>query len=160
MGKTIHCSATNATMVISRAAADIANSTWTGPRKPDGEFLWHEVNHQARLTGSGAPSGTTSDLGYASTSCSANGTCFGLPTGLGEPLPRLFVKKDPAWDYSKIASVDEYAAQLHAGVQEYDSIIGSADPDLSAFRDADGKILMYHGLVSTISTSQFDRPCC
>ncbi|KAL1653757.1 hypothetical protein SLS61_003538 [Didymella pomorum] len=56
----------------------------------------------------------------------------------GEPLPRLFVKKDPAWDYSKIASVDEYAAQFHAGVQEYDSIIGSADPDLSAFRDADG----------------------
>lgn len=147
-------------MVISRAAAEIANSTWTGPRKPDGDFLWHGVNYQARLTGSGTLSGTTSDLGYASTPCSASGTCFGLPAGLGEVWLSLFVKKDSAWDYSKIACVDEYAALFYAGVQEYDSIVGPADLDLSTFRDADGKILTYHGLVSTISARQFGRPCC
>jgi hypothetical protein len=161
VGKTAHCSSTNTTIIISRAAAAIANLTWTGPRKPNGDFLlWHGVNYQARLTGSGAQFGTTSDLGYASTSCSANGTCVGRPTGLGEAWLRLFVKKDPTWDYSRITSVEEYATLFHAGVQEYDSIIGSADPDLSAFRDAGGKILTYHGLVSIMLAGQSNRSCC
>lgn len=156
----LSCPSTNATIVIGRAAAEIANLTWTGPRNSNGESLWPSVDYQARLTGSGAASGTTSDLGYASTLCSTNGTCFGLPTGLGEAWLGLFVKKDPSWDYSKISSVEAYAKLFHVGVQEYDSIVGSADPDLSAFRDAGGKILTYHGLVSTLFARESERSCC
>lgn len=151
VGKTAHCHSDNTTAIISHAAATIANLTWTGPRKANGDFLWFGVNYQARLTGSSLPSGTTSDLGYASTSCRANGTCTGVPTGLGEAWLKLFVKKNPDWNYTKIVSVDEYAQLFHAGVQEYESIIGTTDPDLSAFKDAGGKILTYHGLVSTPS---------
>ena len=151
VGKTAPCPATNTTITISHAAAAIANFTWTGPRKPNGDFLWYGVNYQARLTGSSTSIGTTSDLGYASTLCSANGTCTGLPTGLGEAWLKFFIKKDPEWSFSMIESVEEYARLFHASVQEYDSIVGSADPDLSAFKDAGGKMLTYHGLVSTIS---------
>lgn len=155
-----HCPSLNTTITISRAAAEIANLTWTGPRRPNGGFLWYGVDYQARLTGSGAPSGTTSDLGYASTSCSANGTCAGLPTGLGEVWLKFFLKKDPTWDFTNTASTEEYASLFHAGVQQYESIIGSADPDLNAFRDAGGKILTYHGLVSTVFARRFDKSCC
>jgi hypothetical protein len=158
VGQTADCASTNGTVIISNAAATIANLTWTGPRKPNGDFLWHGVNYQARLTGSGAPAGTTSDLGYASTSCSSNGTCTGAPTGLGEAWLRLFVKKDPEWNYTQIQDLDEYARLFQAGVQEYDSIIGTTHPDLSNFRDAGGKILTYHGLVR-ISISCTTRQC-
>ncbi|KAF3038402.1 hypothetical protein E8E11_005048 [Didymella keratinophila] len=54
--------------------------------------------------------------------------------------------KDLSWDYSKISSIEEYAKLFHIGVQEYDSNVGSANPHLSAFRDAGAKILTYHGL--------------
>ncbi|USP81330.1 tannase and feruloyl esterase [Curvularia clavata] len=146
VGETVHCPSTNATVVISNAAATIANLTWTGPRKPNGNFLWHGVNHQARLTGADAPAGTTSDLGYASTTCTVDGTCTGVPTGLGDKWLSLFIKKDPDWSVTDIKSVEEYVRLFHAGVQQYESIVGTADPDLSDFRDAGGKILTYHGL--------------
>ncbi|UPX15542.1 uncharacterized protein EKO05_0005986 [Ascochyta rabiei] len=83
-GKSAHCASTNITTMISNTAATIANLTWTGPQQSNGHFLWYGVNYQARLAASDAQSGTTSDLGYTSTSCDANGTCIDLPTGLGE----------------------------------------------------------------------------
>lgn len=42
---------------------------------------------------------------------------------------------------------------FHLGVQEYTDIIGTADPDLTAFQNAGGKLLSYHGMVSIISFS-------
>lgn len=147
--KVVNCTATGEEVRISHGAANIADTTWTGPRKADGQFLWHGLDYQARLTGSGARSGTTSDLGYASTTCSSNGTCVGAPTGLGEAWLRLFVVKDPEWNYTLIDSVDEYARLFHASVQQFDSIIGTSDADLSNYRDAGGKIITYHGLVSS-----------
>jgi hypothetical protein len=155
VGTVVNCSSTGKAVVISNAAATIANLTWTGPRNTNGEFLWHGVEYQARLTGSDAPAGTTADLGYASTTCSSNGTCVGAPTGLGEAWLQFFVKKDPEWNYTLIHSVDEYARLFKASFQQYQSIIGTADADLSQFRDAGGKLITYHGLVSSIQHDSF-----
>lgn len=149
VGKVVNCTATGEEVTISEASADIANLTWTGPRKANGDFLWYGVDYQARLTGSDNPSGTTSDLGYAATTCSSNGTCVGAPTGLGEGWLKYFVRKDPEWNYTQIDSVDEYARMFHASVQQFDSIIGTSDADLSGYRDAGGKLITYHGLVSS-----------
>ncbi|KAJ4983901.1 feruloyl esterase b precursor [Stagonosporopsis vannaccii] len=160
VGRTAHCSSTNTTVIISQAAARIANLTWTGPRKSNGDFLWHGVNYQADLTGSAKTAGrTTSDVGYASTTCTANGTCTGLPTGLGDEWLRLFIKKDPDWAYTDIESAEEFERLLLASVQQYESIIGTTDPDLSGFRDAGGKLLTFHGLadglIPTKGTSDY-----
>ncbi|KAF1352721.1 tannase-domain-containing protein [Lizonia empirigonia] len=117
VGKTARCPSTNTTITISNAAATVANLTWTGPRKANGDFL-----------------------------CT-NGTCTGLPIGLGEAWLKFFLK-DAEWDYTQIQSVEEYAHLLHASVQEYDSIIGPRNPDLRAFQATGSKILTHHGLVS------------
>jgi hypothetical protein len=140
VNETVKCD--NGTTTISNAAADIANITWTGPRKANGQFLFHGLDYQSRLTG------TTQAPSAVMTECSANGTCTGVPAGLGEAWLKFMIKKDPEWDYSKIASVDEYASLFHASVREFESIIGTFDTDLSAFRDAGGKMLSYHGMVS------------
>lgn len=147
VGKVANCTSTGQEVTISRAAAEITNLTWTGPRKANGEFLWYGVNYQAALTGDDAFAGTSAGLGYASTTCASNGTCVGAPTGLGEAWFKFFVQKDPEWNYTLINSVDEYARLFHASVQQYDSIVGTSDPDLSEFRDAGGKVITYHGLV-------------
>lgn len=169
VGKVVNCTTSGGEVTISNASANIANLTWTGPRTTSGKFLWYGVGYEARLTGSDAPAGTTSDLGYASTTCSSNGTCVGAPTLLGESWLKFFVRKDPEWSYDLTKSVDEYAQMFHASVQQFDSIIGTSDADLSSYRDAGGKLITYHGLVSsktkrlpvsllTISTFE-SRPC-
>ena len=40
-----------------------------------------------------------------------------------------------------ITSVEEYVRLFQASVQQYDSIVGTSDPDLSQSRDAGGKII-------------------
>jgi hypothetical protein len=71
------------------------------------------------------------------------------------------VKKDPNWNYFKITSVEEYARLFQASAQEFDSIFGTFDTNLSAFRDAGGKMITYHGTVSYTPTisSPFCRVC-
>ncbi|KAH8689242.1 tannase and feruloyl esterase-domain-containing protein [Phaeosphaeriaceae sp. PMI808] len=76
------------------------------------------------------------------------------PAGFGEPWLKFMVKKNPDWDYTKITSVEEYARLFHASAQEFDSIIGTFDTDLSAFRDAGGKMITYHGMADGLIFSK------
>ncbi|KAF8536659.1 hypothetical protein BDD12DRAFT_982615 [Trichophaea hybrida] len=48
----------------------------------------------------------------------------------------------------------EYEGIFHAAVRVFSSIIGANDPDLTEFRDAGGKIIAYHGLVSLLQTER------
>ncbi|KAH4960653.1 carboxylic ester hydrolase [Parastagonospora nodorum] len=151
VGKIVNCN--NETTTISNAAATIANLTWTGPRKASGDFLFYGVDYQSRLTSFGDPSSIESP-GLAMTTCNSNETCVGMPTGLGEAWLKFMVKKDPDWDFSKIASVEEYARLFKASVQEFESIIGTFDTDLSTFRDAGGKMITFHGMADTVIPRQ------
>jgi hypothetical protein len=147
VNRTIYCTDTESNHTISNAMAELVDSIWRGPETKDGRSFWHGPNSQARLEGSNKPNGVLSDLAYAMTSCSKNGTCTRVPSRLGEDWLRFFAEKNSTWDYTEIKSVDEYLALAHATVQQYDSIVGTNDPDLSAFRDAGGKIVSYHGMV-------------
>ncbi|KAH8771167.1 Tannase/feruloyl esterase [Diaporthe sp. PMI_573] len=119
VGKAVNCTAAGEQATISHASADIANLTWTGPRKANG---------------------------------GSNGTCVGVPIGLGEAWLKFFVQKSSEWDYTMIHSVEEYTRLFQASVQQYDSIIGTSDSDLdlSGYREAGGKLITYHGLADGI----------
>jgi hypothetical protein len=154
VNRTIYCPDTERNHTISNAMAELVDSIWRGPETKDGRSFWYGPNSQARLEGSNQPNGVLSQLAYAMTSCSKNGTCTRVPSELGEDWLRLFSEKNSTWDYTEISSVDEYLALAHASVQQYDSIVGTNDPDLSAFRDAGGKILSYHGMVRTLPLAE------
>ncbi|RAR10655.1 feruloyl esterase b precursor [Stemphylium lycopersici] len=158
VGSTVHCTEFGKTITISNATAAIANATWAGPRDSDGQFLWYGLDYQSQLTSDEVASTTSSGFGWASTACNANGTsCYGIPLGLGEVWLKFFVQKDPQWKYTQIESVDEYARLFHASVQQYDSIIGTSDADLSGYRSTGGKIITYHGLADNIIPSKGTR---
>lgn len=80
------------------------------------------------------------------TICSVNGTCTMDPITLFQEWIRLFVLKNSTADTSHL-SLAKYETIFDAAAREYDSVIGTADPDLSAFRRAGGKMITYHGLV-------------
>ena len=139
---------------ITRDATFLANTAWTGLKTSNQSFLHDGNNHEAVLVTSGVPAvystfsylGLT--LGLADSYCSANGTCVGRPFGLVVDWIKYFVKKDPNFDTSHMGQ-KEFDAIFEASVQEYTPVIGTGSTDLSGLRDAGGKILSYHGLVST-----------
>lgn len=147
VGTSFFCEDTKTIKVISNKAAMVANATWSGPRSTDGEFMWYGPNTGSQLTGLNAP--LTTDIGPAMTSCSDNGTCIGVPLGLGEIWIQYWVESRADWSYANMTHED-FERYIHAAVQRYDSIIGTNDPDLTAFYEKGGKILGYHGMVSTL----------
>ncbi|KAI9727799.1 MAG: hypothetical protein M1834_007946 [Cirrosporium novae-zelandiae] len=140
VGTTINCTGTGLEMQISTAAAAVANATWTGAQSSNGTQLWYGMGYDTTLT---------ADTAVANTECSTNGTCIGQPFNISSNWIRLFVEKNPKFDFSNMTHQD-FDHIFHTSVQQFASIIGTADPDLSEFRDAGGKMLTYHGLADGI----------
>ena len=156
VGAPFNCSiqlspSTNATpveMLLSHSAAFIANATWTGARSSTGEFLWYGLNIGADLTGNDVFS---VGGGIARTTCTEinNGTSECEPSEFS-PVTKwiqLFMEKDPSFNVSSMTHKD-FDRMVKSAIQQYESIIGTNDPDLSQYKNRGGKILTFHGLVS------------
>lgn len=147
VGQTIDCPdypVANKTsqITLSKAAATVVNETYAGPRRSDGKQLWYGLGPGTDLRFEPA------NVGLVFTECTANGTCTGVPTYLVNQWIRFMVEKNADFDPSKL-SHKELERIFRASVSEFSSIIGTTDADLSAFRDAGGKLLSFHGSVST-----------
>lgn len=143
VGKVTNCSQTGALLSITAAAATVASATWKANETRHGEKISYGFAPSADLTG------TRSYIaGIAATDCSSSSDgCVGQPVLLGSQWFQLFVAKDPTFNVGNL-TYDEYSSLVRAGVQEYDYLFSTNDADLSRFRDAGGKMLTFHGLVS------------
>jgi hypothetical protein len=149
VGTSFHCSDTNTTKTISQEAGTIAKATWSNYTTVDDQFVWYGSNTGSQLSGSTTQ--LTNDIGPAMTVCS-NGTCAGIPLGLGDTWIRYFIEADPASDYSAMTR-EEFDSKILESKQRYDNIIGTNSPDLTSFYNRGGKILGYHGMVRIRSVS-------
>jgi hypothetical protein len=112
--------------------AEIVNKIWEGPRDQSGNFLWFGL-----LPGA---------------SFGALNTTVTLPDGTTIGIPFLFslnhfiywLARDPSFDW-RTMTYDDYVQFFHQSVAEFNGVIGTSDPDLSAFRDAGGKIVAWVG---------------
>ena len=129
---------------VTSHAAEIAQATWNGPVSPLGEKLWYGFHQDAPLTGLPGYS-----LAYTNCTSSDRSSCVGIPFAVGEEWIRLFVVRDPKFDTSKTTE-EQFTNIFHHSVEEHQSIIGTADPDLSAFHDAGGKILSWQGMADQL----------
>lgn len=140
VGTVFNCSTTGMNIKISQIAVEVANSTLAGPRTADGRFLWYGPNIGADL------SGTLTTQAIASTTCTTDGTCVGAPDPLGTQWITLFIEKNPNFNLANMTNM-QFDEIVHAGRQQYYSIIETDDADLSGFKAAGGKMMTYHGLV-------------
>lgn len=126
VNETFHCSSSNKTMSISKIAALVANSAWSGPRTADGEFLWY---------------------GYSPGSdISAFGVAPGANITVQDVWFRLFVAKDKDFNISN-QTRHQYEQLFHRANQEYRGLLNANNPDLTDFKNAGGKLISYHGMV-------------
>ncbi|KAM0132016.1 hypothetical protein ACHAO1_006985 [Botrytis cinerea] len=133
VGRNVSCS-DGSNLIISSAAAQVAQAAWDGPTTEDGQSLWYGFNPSTPLT-----------LGNAITFCTdGNKNCIPFPVPFTVDWINLFVVKNASFPLSNITQKD-FARITHSSIQQYASIIGTADPDLSAFKEAGGKLLSWHG---------------
>lgn len=143
VGESFNCSDTGSEMQISHGAALVANTTWAGPMTADGTRLWYGLEKGTFLAGT-----IGNAVGIASTECTKNGTCVGMTANSGEGWLAYGAVKDPSFDSSKL-TLDAYSWLMHDSETEWKSLWSTNEPDLSAYRNAGGKIMTYHGLVSS-----------
>lgn len=117
-------------------------SQWAGPKKIDGTPIWYGLGKDVSVTGS------ITDVAIVPTTCGTNGTCTAGDFTLAQDWIKYFLVKDEAADVSQLTH-REFQDLSHAAVQQYDSIIGTNDPDLNSFRTRGGKMITYHGTVSS-----------
>ncbi|KAF9873057.1 hypothetical protein CkaCkLH20_09567 [Colletotrichum karsti] len=144
VGKSIACSQTNGTQkTISKTAAIVVNETWHGRSNANGQQFYHGITPGSDLTGD-----SSYGVGIVTTKCNETG-CVGLPNQLGVPWLQLFIAKDPNFNVGNLTRA-EFDALVYSGAQQYNSLVESADPDLTKFRDAGGKMVTFHGLADNI----------
>ncbi|KAJ8060663.1 hypothetical protein OCU04_010971 [Sclerotinia nivalis] len=137
IGKEFTCS-DGSSVTISEAAAKVAQASWDGPRTSDGKFLWYGIHPSSNL---GALAATTCTDG--------NTNCTGIPFQMPVDWINLFIHKNTTYPLQTITH-KQFDRIFHASIQQFTSIIGTSDADLSEFRDAGGKLLSWHGLADQL----------
>jgi hypothetical protein len=107
---------------LSEGESEAVRQIWRGAQGPRGQFLWYGLEP---------------------------GTSF---AGLAGPLPfpitldhwRLWIAQSPGFDWHGLGS-DAFEDGFRESQVKFHQVIGTDDPNLSAFRRHGGKILTYHG---------------
>jgi hypothetical protein len=132
IGKTTQCS--NSTIKITAKAAQYGSLIWAGPSDATGSSLWYGLSHDAPLTS------------LAGTNCtSPSKHCKGVPFQISADWQQIFLSRNSSLDVSTI-NYAEYVQHFRQSVNEYSSVIGTRDPDLTGFKQAGGKMITWHGM--------------
>lgn len=135
VGQPYDCNGVNQT--FTSGAAKVVQNVWAGQRTRLGEPFWYGFGFDAFLGR------------IASTSCATDRNCTVLPLTLTDDWFRYWVTANPELDMANLSRA-EYDRLTHLGIQQYDSIIGTRDPDLTAFSGAGGKMITWHGLADEL----------
>lgn len=120
---------------ITEKDAEVMALIWDGPRTPAGEQLWFGLRP-------GIESWDQPEC-LCGTIPDALGNLQPLPFIMGQSWFATWLMRDPNWNWQSL-SLEEYAELFQRGVDEF-ARVAVDDPDLSAFRDAGGKLLLTHG---------------
>jgi len=114
---------------FTEADVEVIRKIWEGPRRQDGSSLWYGLTRDTPFSGLNATRGTPPE---------------GRPMSITLDWFRFFLTQDPEWDWTTIThpAYDQFWDQ---SVEQYSAVIGTNNPDLSAFSDRSGKAIVWHG---------------
>jgi feruloyl esterase len=121
---------------ITATDASIIARVLEGPRRVDGSFLWY-----------GMPWGA--DMSALSGSDGQPLQAQAMPITLD--WWRYFLTEDPEFDWTEVTH-EGYERFWEQSVEQFGEVIGTDNPDLSAYRDRDGKIIVWHGWADQLIT--------
>ena len=127
---TASCTSANNTC-LTPAEAGAIQKIWEGARNTSNKLLWYGVERGAALSG------------LAGTN----------PFSIATAQPQFWVYFYPQWDWHTL-TYDNYETFFLQTMQRVDPFMGSDNPNLSAFRNAGGKILTWQGWADQLIMSQ------
>jgi hypothetical protein len=118
--------------VITAQDAAVMTKIWQGPENARGKKLWYGPERGASLAGLAA-------------TYSGNGVTAGQPFPITVSWLGTWLQRNPSWNWRRLtyAQFDRLSQQ---SVREFSGIFASNNPDLSAFKQDGGKIIIWHGL--------------
>jgi len=133
VGQPFDCNGVNTT--LSAQGANVVAKILQGTFRGNGSFLWYPFNKGTNLKS------------VANTTVDASGTRGPNPFPLADQWLKYFVLKNPTVDIQNL-TYEGFETLFHQSTQEYDSIIGTGDADLSAFKKAGGKMITWYVKIS------------
>jgi len=104
---------------------------WNGARNTNGKLLWPGLERGAAL----------------------NGLAGTNPFAIAVAQPQFWVYFDPSWDWHTL-NYANYEAFFKDTMRMVNPMMASENPDLSAFRNAGGKIVMWQGWADQLIMSE------
>lgn len=135
VGQQIECD--GKTVEVTKDMAALVRKLLEGPKTSLGQPLWHGLAHGTPL------------VNLANISVSAEGVREQNPFMISKAMIQHLVFKDPQFNTSQLTYSDFFAAWALAS-EQYSWLIDTFNTDLSAFRDAGGKLLTWHGLTDPL----------
>ena len=116
----------------------VIRKLWEGPRREDGSFLWFGLPRGADLNAVWSSRGTP---------------LRAQPFGISMDWFRYFLTQDPKFDGNTVTPA-AYERYWDQSVEQYGIVIGTDNPDLTAFRDRAGKAIVWHGWADQLITAE------
>jgi hypothetical protein len=110
------------TTCLSPQEADAIRKIWNGPTSASGQRLWFGLERGTPLNGL------------------AGNNAFPIATSHFQ----YWIRQDPKFDWRTLSEAD-FEADFTASQQKFHTVIGTDDPNLQAFRQRGGKMIIWHG---------------
>ena len=123
---------------FTEADADLIRKFWEGPHRADGSFLWYGMTRGADLSAL-----------YGSRGNPPKPQAFGISLDWF----RYFLAQDPQFDWAAMTPAG-YERFWDQSVEQYGNVIGTDNPDLTAFRDHGGRVIVWHGWADQLITPE------
>jgi feruloyl esterase len=120
------------------ADVDVIAKLWQGPRRQDGGFLWY-----------GLPRGADLNALWGSRGTPLKPQAFGISLDWF----RYFLAQNSQLEWTTITPA-AYERYWDQSVEQYTAVIGTDNPDLTAFRDRGGKVIIWHGWADQLISSE------
>ena len=136
---------------ITAQDAQVVAKIIAGPRTTGGDFLWYGPLWGSMFAGS--PLNPLSGLANTTTN---GGTIVGAPFPLVLQYLGTWVQQNPpvpagTWDWRTTTS-DQFDQLFQQSSEMYGDVLGTDNPDLSGFKQAGGKLVIYQGLADQLIT--------
>jgi feruloyl esterase len=122
---------------ITETDADIIRKIWQGPRREDGSFLWYGLSRGADLNTMAGSRGTPLKP---------------QPFVFANDWLRYYLTQNPQFDWTTVTPA-AYQQLWDQSSEQYRIVMGTDNPDLTAFRDRGGKTIIWHGLADQLITA-------
>jgi feruloyl esterase len=117
---------------ITRTDAAVVAKIWEGPTTADGKRLWYGLDPGASFAG------------LAATTTSAGGVTTSSPFFISAAWLGTFVEKSPSFNPATL-TYSEFDTLFSQSVDNFNDTVSTNDPNLTAFKDDGGKLILTHG---------------